>query len=305
MNEHGWAHASGTAFEDMSLLGYRWDSQWGMRPTEMDSHLLLSEPELLRAPLYKSGWLTGAWRSAESRTTFVSDAGQAVHRVAAVPRDDGTFVDSDMFPSSMAGVWGFDDDHVYAWGDSAPGQPALYRWDGRRWHDMECPGTIYAMHGIAPDLIYAVGELGMVARWNGHRWESFYGGTKARLASVFVASADEMYACGVSGVILEGSVHGWVPRLTSGGPFYSIAKFANRVLVAGGYHGLLELDGVRVETLTADVVAEKLEARGQLILSCPKSIYVTTDFVDWRGLPVDQLEPLVGHRPPAWETHPS
>lgn len=303
MIEHMWAHATGTSLEDLSVLGYRYDSRWGLSPTEMDSHVVFSEPRLLRAPLLAPGWLTGAWRSSTTRVTFVSDAATAVHRVQATPRPDGSFVDSDTFPTSMAGVWGLDDEHVFAWGDVGE-RSALFRWDGRRWHDMECPGPIFAMHGVAPDVIFAVGERGMIARWNGHRWDRMYGGTSARIASVFVESADEAYACAVGGVLLEGSVHGWVPRVWTDAPLYSVAKMAGRVLLAAGPRGLLELEDDRLVTLTAEVHADRLEVREQLILSCPKSIYVSPDLRDWTGIPVDQLAPLVRHRAPAWETHP-
>lgn len=301
--EHMWAHASGIGVDDFSVLGYRFDSRWGLSPTEMDSHIVLSEPGLLRAPLLTSGWLTGLWRSTTSKVTFVADAKTALHRVLPTPRDDGTFVDSETTPTSMAGVWGLDDEHVFAWGDAGP-ETSMYRWDGRRWNDMPCPGRVFAMHGISPDVIFAVGERGLVARWDGHRWDIMPSGTRARLASVFVVSPDEVYACGTAGIVVEGSVHGFSMRMRAEAPLYSIAQFGGRLLVAGGPQGLLQIDGTNVEVLTAEVRAEKLEAREQLVLTCPDAVYVSPDFVEWTGVPIGQFEPLVSHREPAWETHP-
>lgn len=303
--EHVWGHATGTSLDDLSVLGYRYDSQWGMQHTEMDSHVLLTEPGVLRAPLLTAGWLTGTWRSPTTQVTFVTDARSAVHRVHAKLRDDGTFVESEDFPASMHGVWGLDDEHVYAWGDASPTDHVMFRWDGKRWQDMACPGPVYGLHGVAPDLIFAVGERGLIARWNGHRWQRLPSGTSACLASVFVASPDEAYACAVSGMVLEGSVHGWmVVQRDPQTPCYSVAKFGDRVLLACGYAGIVELIGNTLEPFAAKILGEKLEARERLIISAREMIYVTPDLQHWDGLPIEELEPLVKDRPPAWVTHP-
>src|SRR5262249_18185108 len=57
------------------------------------------------------------------------------------------------------------------------------------------PFTVTSVHGVAPDVVYAAGYDGKLARWNGRAWRSLQTPTGEPLNQVFVASEDEVHAC--------------------------------------------------------------------------------------------------------------
>ena len=132
----------------------------------------------------------------------------------------------DPVPGTLAGVWGLHDECVFTWGLRG-GANVLYRFDGRTWNELPAPGEILAMHGVAPDLVYAVGRDGLVARWDGRHWTKVVTPGLGVLTDVFVVDEDEMYAVGSGGQLLQGSIHGWAEVL-NGWPLFSVEKWKER-----------------------------------------------------------------------------
>ncbi len=228
------------------------------------------------------GWLTGVWYS-PGRAAYVVDAdGEAMvfrDPVILYPGQKAakgqiTKVELD---ASLFGVWGLDDRFVLAWGDHGDGG-RIWRWDGKVWAELpKPPGTIMDVQGLAPDLVIAVGYHGMIAHWNGRKWTQLASPTRAGLNAVTVVSPDEMYACSSSGVLLEGSVHGWAEALDEGIPLFGVAKFKDNLYVGAGDKGLFLRKGQKLVPFKPTVKATTMEARKDLLVVADKLICTSTD----------------------------
>src|SRR5690606_7395402 len=111
-------------------------------------------------------------------------------------------------------------------------------------------------------FLVAVGERGLVSRWDGAKWHTWPPVSNALLSSVHVVSPDEMYACGQGAQIWAGSVDGWSLRYRHPGPLGAIAKWRDRVWVAaGGDYGLSELVDDRLESRKPNLTSTQLDYR--------------------------------------------
>ncbi len=200
------------------------------------------------------------------------------------------------------GVWGLNDEHVYAWGMRGK-TDFMVRWDGKRWADMTSPqGGIVSIHGTRPDLLFAVGDGGLISRWDGTRWTDMAAPSDEPLRSVFVADDDEIWACGNRGGLLQGTQHGWTQVLTHSAPLASVAVFADSLWVgASGEAGLCKLDQTKLESIKPNLPSAKLESRGgPLLLSNTATVADTRDGVSFKGYGVSGVKGALESRIPAW-----
>jgi hypothetical protein len=138
--------------------------------------------------------ITGAWAISAKSVAFTTDRGQVIDKVA-----DGwvtTRVDTGTAAVPLFGVWssttGAD---TYAVGLSG----AIFkRTAGDDEFELEAsaPGDLYAIFGVAPDRIWAVGANGSIMEWDGIEWRGVPSGTSQDLFSIhgtpdgsFVAAA--------------------------------------------------------------------------------------------------------------------
>jgi len=291
------SHASGVSNRDCHFLVLRYEQRWGFKPDRGETWVVQCAEETLHALYGIVGWFTGLWRS-PAGCVYVSDSAGIVHvnldrNPRAAPWRQHNL------KGALSGVWGIDDQCVLVWG-LAKDKNVMYRWNGRAWSEMESPGYVVAMHGLKPDLIYAVGRGGLVARWDGRRWNKCVTHSTAMLSAVFVAGPDEMYAVGAGGVMLEGSSSGWKELLTGPGPMFGVAKFKGEVWVGAAEHGLMKLVKNKLKAVKPDIKAEILDARVDLLISSPKAIVGTADGATFRGTPVAAVEKIFADRKPGW-----
>ena len=162
------AHVRGTSIDDCAMVGHRHDDQ-RFHFDDVESWVLRLGPGggTEAKPQIQAGrhaWYTRLWRSPTGRL-FVSQSSGFVH----ISRADGEGWDSHRLPFVVDGVWGLDDDCVFAWGVTTQSKP-LWQWNGQKWREVSSPGHIGAMGGVSTRLIRAVGAMGMVARWDGNSW---------------------------------------------------------------------------------------------------------------------------------------
>src|SRR5262249_9096766 len=140
----------------------------------------------------EAAWYTGCWVS-PGGTVYISDADGYVHIRRPQPpltslKDGWEHHD---LPFGAMGVFGVDDDFVLAWGGSGDGQ--MSAWQRGRWVDVPSPGSTISVHGQSRNLIYAVGDEGLIARWDGSGWQRQVGPTEETLTGVFVADEDHIW----------------------------------------------------------------------------------------------------------------
>ncbi|WP_224372275.1 hypothetical protein [Hyalangium versicolor] len=287
--------ASGPSFDACYYLCQRYDAERGYKPFESECWVVTHQPAAgdttdMGARLGSTGWLTRLWRS-PSGAAFVSSSTDAL--VFFHPDLDGNR--SAPFTKMklgvpLNGVWGLRDEYVLAWGTTYEGTHHLYRYDGKNWNEMSAPDfEVRAIHGLAEDLLYAVGVGGGVARWDGQAWKRFPVPTNEVLNSVFVAGPDEIYATGGSGSLLEGSAHGWGKIGEAPGPgpkpLLGVAKWNKELWVAAGQAGLFKRVGTgnQLECIKPNLWATGLEVGQQLLICCKDVIVSTADGQRFRG----------------------
>jgi hypothetical protein len=242
------------------------------------------------------GWFTGLWRSPAGHV-YVASADSAV----LVNPDPGVRAapwQVQKLPGTLAGVWGLDDRFVVAWGIHR-GKGVMHRFDGAKWSPMESPGEIYGVHGLAPNLVYAVGVKGLIARWDGSRWQKIPSPTKAVLSGVFVADESEMYAVGDQ-VVLQGSLHGWTEVAEGAAQMFGVAKWKGDVWIGAAREGLMKLERNRLIAVDPDLKAELIDARGELLVSSPDAIAISSDGKEFKKLKVKAVEAIYKDHEPAW-----
>ncbi len=298
-----YSFASGRSFDDCVFLGQRYRERTGDSPDVSDYWVLAirstgaDDTEITRVLKWKR-WLTGIWRS-PSGVVWIADAtGKAVHRFPDVYDLSGRPPTESVLGAVFEGVWGLDDQNVFAWGmkKSARGQrgTAIFRFDGTSWVELPAPGfDVIDMRGIAPDLILAVGVGGGVARWDGCSWTRFQTPTTELLCCVHAVGPDEFYACGHGGSILAGSLREWskIGEMPQGLPAFAVAKFRDQLFVAGGPLGLFRHCGSArpLELIKPNIKATWFDARGDLVITCDTEIDGTADGEAFFGTAEDFL----------------
>jgi len=203
----------------------------------------------------------------------------------------------------VEGVWGLDGGPVYAWGRQG-GVPRVLRFDGAAWTELPTPpGFVVAMHGVAPDVTFAVGEEGLIARWDGERWTAMESDTDRTLSSVFVADPSRLWICGVRGDLLEGSIHGVQHVTRSPEALLAIVWWRDQVWVGtSGELGLCTLDGDRLVSRKPNLRVTRIDARGELLLSCRDIVACTADGAAFIGSRIAGLRNvLTALEPPRWQ----
>ncbi len=290
------SHASGLDRSNVHFLALRFDQRYGFKPSEGESWILRTTAGKLHSLYGGLTWFTGIWQSPTGRV-YASCAHSAVYvnpdpGVRAAPWQE------QRLEGVMSGVWGLDDRFVLAWGIRGE-KGILYRFNGKKWSSMESPGEIYGVHGLAPDLLYAVGMRGLIARWDGKHWKKFRSPTQAVLSDVHVAGEDEMYAVG-DHVVLRGSRRAWSEAAKGASHMFGVAKWKGEVYVGGAEAGLLKLRGNKLVPVDLEIKAERIDARGELIVSSPDAIAVSSDGKDFKKLRVKQVEDLYKNHKLLW-----
>ena len=243
-------------------------------------------------------YVSGLWVS-PGGTCFATRA-KAVMRNPRFFEDDAStsWVD-DPFEEIMQGVIGLTEDWVMAWGSPGATGCVVYRFDGRRWQAVDSPDFfVMNMHAAAPSLVYAVGDHGEVARFDGSRWIRVPSSSAEPLTSVFVVSRDEIYAVGAWGGVYEGSAHGWehvaqVPDDAAGGApvLAAVAWWKGELWVGAGIHGLWRRDGrsPRMIQVDPDLRAVAFDARERLLMATEHDVTETRDGVRFERAAVDMV----------------
>lgn len=303
---------SGWSANDCAYLGQRYSRRWGYRAGDGEMWVLRHAPGADGGALVSHHHPTDTryadlWIS-PSRRIFVADATlRCVHTATPTPGEPDAWSRANL-PMAVQGVFGLADDFVLAWGGVGSSYP-MARFDGRDWSAMAAPGfEVYAVHGVAPDQLVAVGDAGQVARYDGGRWQAYPTPVSEVLTGVFMASSDEVYATGARGALLEGSLGGFgqIAQTQGHGAFglHDVAWWHDELWVAGGRLGLLRRVGRtdRLEVVDNGMVGTgggptRLDARRDLVVTYRDRIASTADGAAWSHYGDDSLEETYADRP--------
>jgi hypothetical protein len=296
---HQYAFATGRSRNECHVLGHRFDEAIGFRPEAGESWVLRFTDTTIDNLFWKPGWFTGLWE-APSRAIYVSDAYSKVF-YRAPGADSAAARQGVDLEGTLTGLAGVDEENVFVWGRQG-GKPVMYLGRRERWRPIPAPGFVIGLHGPRPDLVFAVGEAGMIARWDGSAWHNMPSGTDRTLSSVFVESEDEVYACGHGKQLLQGSVHGWVRVLEHSAPLRAVVKWKGDVWVAaGGDEGLSQLQNGKLVSIKPNLKATQIDARHNLLITCPDKVVDTVDGKKFVATTLSGFEEMSGRAPATWE----
>lgn len=132
----------------------------------------------------------------------VGTKGAALHWDGKAWKTVETGTDEDLW-----GVWGKGKDDIWVVGGTVDdGDPAILRWQGGptfekvpldKAENTRDATAIFKVWGIG-DVVFAVGEAGLILQWNGSKWVAISGGAKANddFVSLWGTSADHIVAVG-------------------------------------------------------------------------------------------------------------
>lgn len=156
---------------------------------------------------------------------------------------------------SLHDVWGSAASNVWGVGDKGE----LVRWDGTTWTlfrydgtsvaakglgDFDTPARSYALRGVwgsAANNVFAVGDSGVVLRYNGTAWSRMTTGTTLQLNDVWGSGASDVYAATATGRLLRfnGTAWSFVPGVQAPGALRSVWGSASNNVYTVGDGGLM------------------------------------------------------------------
>ncbi len=276
-------HISGFSGDDLAFLSMRFPKSKGFTPGQSDSWVWHANAKRRRYLIGGSGWATGLWYSGAQ--IFVTRSRHGIYRFGAIgdTNDDDDFHQDDL-RAALMGVWGLDEKNVFAWADRDLKSGIMFRWNGKKWAEMPSPGWgVMEVHGVAKDIIYAVGRRGLIARWNGKAWKKIKALTDGNLEHLQVIDEDEIHAVADDGALLRGTAKKWEVVLVDDGPLYGVARFKDQLWVAAGTRGVGRVKGGAIEIVKPKIHATSFDARRGLVAACYDQIAWTDDGVAWYG----------------------
>ncbi|RQO36426.1 hypothetical protein DBR37_08945 [Herminiimonas sp. KBW02] len=125
------------------------------------------------------------------------------------------------------------------------------------------------VNGVSQTDIYAVGDHGFIAHYDGSTWVSLRPKTQSCLYSLYIESANDVWIAGSQGTLLKGNAQSGfqaVLRKSTEADFYAMTKFNDEVYIGAsdGLYKLLRGDVIATEptlkmkmTEVADVEAKE------------------------------------------------
>jgi hypothetical protein len=127
---------------------------------------------------------------------------------------------------ALGAMWGPSPDRVFI-----AAETSIAAWDGKAWSvtPVAASGRVRALHGTAPDDVWAVGEVAEGARkialalhFDGKEWKRSTLAVEQPLSTVYARSRQEVYAAGAQGSLVKWDGSAW--QVIAGLPAASVTQ---------------------------------------------------------------------------------
>jgi uncharacterized protein YjdB len=164
---------------------------------------------------------------------------------------------------SVADVWGFSSDDVYA----VTWNATILHYDGSAWSTMDSPSSLFlsSVWGSSPNDVYAVGFGGLILHYDGSGWSTISSGPDLSVDGVWGSSSGDVYAVGDGGAIryYDGSTWSTVDSPVTL-PLAFVWASPNSDVYAVGDSGTI-LRGIRGGSVVVTSAAGALTALGDTV----------------------------------------
>jgi hypothetical protein len=274
---------------------------WVIWPTEDEAGA-----RIVAYPFGVVGWLSGVWMS-PSRTVYVCDLEGKVYAYpqSSLNAQPWTPVLTLPTESFIHGIWGLDDENVYAWAQGREG-PFLLHGSGSSWARQPSPDfEVTLVRGSSPDHLLALGSRGELARWDGAAWSKLPHKLGAQASGVYVVDKQRYWVCSESGQLLEGRGDTLSERARAPGsaPLADVTVWKGEVWLAGRELGLMKVvDGSsELEVVKPNINVTMFDSRAELLMCCPAMVATTQDGAAYRGQLMRNFAQARAAIPPDWE----
>jgi len=304
---YGFRAAQGKSVKNCYFLAHRWvANNWDDEALESwIGHVSDGEITLIKG---YQGRISGLWKSPLGSLFFSTPTKKGSH-IHINKSLDPKYPNWDCYDLSFSvtGIWGLNDQQVFAWGN-VPNkkEQKLVCWDGTNWNEWPVPKkhtTIAAIHGQHPDLLVAVGDRGMIQRWNGKKWKKIDSSVYDDLMNVFVADEDHIYACGYDGMISGGaSEKHWGIPFNEFTPVIDVVSINEEVWACCYDNGLLQLSEEGYFEPYDEIPVDRFYKNDHLMLIHDDQL---SDFIDGQikdTLSVNEFKQLIEDTPVMWKS---
>ena len=232
---------SGVSPEDCVVIGYRHEFERPMNPHEMESWVIWPTGDaggnrIVSYPFGIVGWLSGVWLS-PNRTVYVCDLEGKIYVYPLATLDAQAWTPAVTYPAGtfIHGIWGLDDDNVYAWAHDREGTFILHG-SGASWTRRPSPDfEVILVRGSSPTHLLAAGSHGELARWDGSTWSEVPIEAGRSVSGMYVVDEDHFWLSSETGQLFEGSANGVSERARTPGfaPLADVTVWNGEVWLAG------------------------------------------------------------------------
>ena len=301
--------ASGPKARQCAFLANRFDSEFGFRPADGESWIAFNNYTIdfqgtTRVTNGTAAWYTGLWSTLDVSIFVTRHDGWIIHGAKLLEQGEQfQWQNYQIADHTLWGVFGIDEANVFVWGSNPKAQAGLvyppsqfFRRDGDNWRSMPGPGfKATAVHGTAPDNLWAGGANGEVARWNGSDWKPVKG-IKGAVLSVWVADDDEVYATTSAGAVMHGRASGFkfvgsLPGATLPDDVACVAKWHDGLWVGSPRLGVFRRIGETAdfECVKPNIPCVGMDARDELVMCATNRVSGTADGVEFRSYGTDSV----------------
>lgn len=161
----------------------------------------------------------------------------------------------------------------------------VFRWDGEAWHDASpnLGSKLFSVDRNTGTKILVGGAGG--ALWEGEAddWQQIVLPTQARLNGVLQHEQGGRWVCGAAGTLFHDDGNGWVPISLTAADLHSVCWFRGALCLAGGTQGIFRISDGKIENIKSTVTSYDLTTDGAYLVSSGDGIAIRYDGATWAG----------------------